>query len=123
MSPAKKSSRGTAQRTSLRHVMHRTLIGAEAVLVLGVAKDWIWRQVMASTLPGWGKVALSMITTVGLFGGLFLIVRRMAVRGMWKTHHVAQGMPVFLPTLLLHAALLAVLFVLYARILGVRPFG
>jgi hypothetical protein len=123
LSPAKKSSRGSAQRTSLRHVMHRSLIAAEAVLVLGVAKDWIWRQVMASTLPGWGKVALSMLTTVGLFGGLFLVVRRMAVRGVWKTHHAAQGMPVFLPTLLLHAALLAVLFVLYARILGIRIFG
>ncbi len=100
-------------------MLHRSLIGAEAVLVLGVAKDWVWRQVMTSALPGWGKVALAMVTTVGLFGGLFLVVRRLAVRGVWKTHHAAQGMPVVLPTLLLHAALLGVLFVLYARILGI----
>lgn len=118
LSPARKSARATAARTSLRHVLHRTLIGAEAVLVLGVARDWVWRQVMASTLPNWGKIALAMATTVGIFGGMFLIVRRMAVRGMWKTHHAAQGLPLFLPTLLLHAALLGVLFVLYARILG-----
>lgn len=111
-----RSSRG-AGRT-----LHRTLIAAEAVLVLGVVKDWGWRQVMASSLASWSKVALSMALTVGLFGGFYVVLQRFLARGVSGTHRAAQGMPVVLPTLLVHVALLAVLFLLYARMLGVQVF-
>ncbi len=103
-------------------MLHRGLIAAEAILLLGVAKDWIWRQVLASALPNWGKVVIAMATTVGILGGFYLVLQRFLARSMSKTHQVASGLPVFWPTLLLHVALLAVLFVLYARILGVTVF-
>lgn len=102
---------------SLARTLHRALITAEAVLVLGVAKDWIWRQVLASTLPAWGKVVLAMVTTVGVFGGFYLIAQRLLARGVSSTHKAASGLPVIWPALLVHAVLLYVLYLLYARML------
>jgi hypothetical protein len=104
----------------LRQRLHRGLIAVEAVLVIGVLKDWIWRQVRVSDLPSWDKVLFAMATTVGLFGGLFLALQGWAARGVSKTHQAARGLPVALPTLLIHAALLFVLFLLYAWMLGIR---
>lgn len=117
MSPAKRSgSRGTLRS------LHRALIAAEAILVLGVAKDWVWRQVLASSLANWGKVVLAMITTVGILGGFYLVLQRILTSSMSKSHQVAASLPLLWPTVLLHAALLGVLFVLYARMLGVTVF-
>lgn len=118
MSPAPRSG----ARRSAGRTLHRTLIAAEAVLVLGVIKDWGWRHVMASSISNWGKVALAMLTTIGLFGGFYLIVQRLMLRSVSKTHDVAKGMPVVLPTLIVHAVLIFVLFLLYARMLGIAVF-
>lgn len=115
MSPAKK-------KQSLGRTLHRALIAAEAVLVLGVVKDWGWRQVMASSLANWAKVVLAMATTIGLFGGFYLVVQRFMTRGVSSTHRAASGLPVVWPTLLVHAVLLFVLFLLHARMLGVSVF-
>jgi len=112
VSPVRNSARGGSGRT-----LHRTLIAAEAVLVLGVVKDWGWRHVLDSSLANWGKVALAMLLTIGLFGGFYVVLQRFLARGVSRTHQAAGVLPVFWPTLIVHAALLFVLFLLYARIL------
>jgi len=115
----KKTLRSGGSRGFARS-LHRGLIAAESVLVLGVAKDWLWRQVLASSLSNGTKVALAMITTVGIFGGFYLVAQRLMTRSVSKTHQAAGALPVFVPTLLVHVALLFVLFLLYARMLGLH---
>jgi hypothetical protein len=58
-----------------------------------------------------------MALTIGLFGGFYLILQRFLARGVSKTHQAAAGLPVFWPTLIVHAVLIFVLFLLYARML------
>jgi len=117
LSPARKPARSSSSG-GIARTLHRALIAAEAVLVLGVVKDWGWRQVLASSLANWAKVAIAMATTVGLFGGFYLVVQRFMTKSVSKTHQAASVLPVFLPTLFVHGALLFVLFLLYARMLG-----
>ncbi len=120
MSPARKPARsgsGGGSRGGFGRTLHRSLIAAEAVLVLGVVKDWGWRQVLESSLSNQAKVALAMATTVGLFGGFYLVLQRFMARGVSKTHQAAAGLPIFWPTLIVHLVLLGVLFLLYARML------
>ncbi|MCY2961694.1 MAG: hypothetical protein NTY35_16155 [Planctomycetota bacterium] len=118
MSPARKSTR-SGSGGGFGRTLHRSLIAAEAVLVLGVVKDWVWRQVVASSFANWTKVAFAMATTVGIFGGLYLVVQRFMARGVSKTHQAASGLPVVVPTFVVHGILLFVLFLLYARMLGI----
>jgi len=122
LSPSRKGGSSRSGARGLGRSLHRALIAAEALLVLGVVRDWVWRQVLASSFANWTKVVIAMVITVGLLGGFFLLAQRLLARGVSKTHQAAAGLPFALPTLLLHAALLAVLFVLYARMLGVTVF-
>jgi len=98
---------------------HRGLIAAEAVLLVGVLKDMLGVQLKASALPGWAKVLLVMGLTLGLLGGLFLAVQKLTTRGVAKTHEVMQALPLPVPLLAIHIAVLAGLFVLYARLLEI----
>jgi hypothetical protein len=126
MSPARKAASGSgggARRPSLGRTLHRALVTAEAVLVLGVVKDWAWRQVLGSSLPAWGKVVVAMVTTIGIFGSFLVVAQRLLARGVNTTHKAASGLLVVWPALLVHAALLFVLFLLYARMLGLTVLG
>jgi hypothetical protein len=97
------------------------LIAAEAVLLIGLAKTLLEARVLAMQLPNWGKVLFVMVVTLGVLGGLLLIVQKLTMRGMAKTHAVLKAaMPV--PYVLVHAAIFAGLFLLYAHYLGLRVF-
>ncbi|MDZ4772619.1 MAG: hypothetical protein SGI72_05735 [Planctomycetota bacterium] len=103
-------------------ISHRVLIAVEALLFLGVAKDWVFALLLRSSLPNWGKVALVMATTIGLFGGFFLVVGRLMSRTVKTTHKAAERLPFALPTLAIHGLLLFVLFLLYASMLKLSVF-
>jgi hypothetical protein len=107
------------QRTP-RFLRHRTLIAAEAVLLVGLAKDQVSGLVMASQLQNWAKVLFVMGSTIGILGGMFLVLGRIAQHGVSTTHDAVKVVPLPMPTLLVHAAAFAGLFVLYARILGLQ---
>lgn len=98
---------------------HRWWIAVEAVLLVGLAKDWVSRRVVDSSLPGAGKVLFVMAATIGLLGSLYVVVEAISSRGIDKTHAVAKRLPLSVPTLVFHLVVLAVLFVLYARTLNV----
>jgi hypothetical protein len=106
-------------RQRRRPSLHRLLVAAEAVLFLGVLRDWVWSLVRRSELANWSKVVLAMALTLGLLGGLIVVARALFVRGLARTH--AEAGRAAGTTLLLHLALLAVLFALYARMLGIDP--
>lgn len=94
---------------------HRRWIAIEAVLVVGLLKDWLAGQVVASGLPGAGKVLFVMAVTVGVLGGLYFFVERLTAKSVARTHAAARGFPVALPVVLVHAAILGALFLMYAR--------
>lgn len=100
----------------------RGLIAAEALLFLGVAKDWIFARLRESSFPNYGKVLLVMATTVGLFGGLFVLLQKFTHKTVRGTHKAAERLPVAVPTLAIHGILLFVLFLLYARMLRLAVF-
>jgi hypothetical protein len=117
-----RSNRGSTQGTLARIFSHRGLIAVEALLLMGVLKDWIFDQLRASSFPNYVKVLLVMGTTVGLFGGLFFFIQRLTARGVAHTHGLAKHMPIALPVTAVHALLLFLLFLLYARMLHLSVF-
>jgi hypothetical protein len=117
MANRSRSSRSSAPRI----FRHRSLIALEAMLVMGVAKDIIAARVLASTLPSYGKVLFLMGATVGLFGGLYVIVQRLSARGVEGAHAVARALPLPLPYWIAHAGVLAALYLLYAYMHGIKP--
>ena len=101
---AKKSS--SFAPTWLRH---RALLGGEAVLLVGVLQEFGGRFVQGSTLPNWGKVLFIMIMTLGLLGGLILLLRGLVGKALGKAH---DSTPI--PGFLMHLGAFAGLFFLYA---------
>jgi len=101
---------------------HRGLIAVEAMLVMGIVKDWIFEELRTSHFPNYAKVLFVMATTVGLFGGLFFVIERLTARGVATTHQAARRLPFVLPTTVIHGGLLFVLFLLYARMLRLSVF-
>jgi hypothetical protein len=125
MSAARSGSRASAGKSKgplARVFSHRGLIAIEAMLLMGVLKDWIFGELRASSFPNYAKVLLVMATTIGMFGGLFFVVQRLTARGVAHTHGLAKRMPVAVPVSAVHAALLFVLFLLYARMLHLTVF-
>lgn len=121
MGSAKGSSGSRSKRSGM--LSHRGLIAIEAMLLLGVVKDWIFERLVKSTFPNYTKVLLVMAVTVGLFGGLFLVVEKLTASSVVRTHQAAKRLPVAVPTLAIHGALLFVLFILYARMLHLAVFS
>lgn len=104
------------KRSSLlpRWLRHRTLLAAEGVLLIGLAQELLQRWVLGLDVPNGVKVAFVMAATVGVIGLLLVVVQRMVVNSLAKTHEVAKAMPLPTPVVLLHLAALIGLFYLYA---------
>jgi hypothetical protein len=113
MSPSKKSS--------FRIFRHASLVTVETLLLFGVLKDWITGLVRTTDLPNWGKVLFVMATTVGVFGSVFLVLEKMTHGGVARAHDAMRGR-VAVPTLVIHVVVLFLLFLLYARTLGLKVF-
>ena len=112
--PKKRSSR------PFRWLSHRGLVAAEALLVCGLAKDFLSAAVKSSSLAPSGKVLFVMAVTVGLFGGLFLFVERFTARTVAGGHKLARGLPFFVPYWIAHIAVLVALYFVYASHHGIR---
>jgi hypothetical protein len=110
-------ARAARKRSILRH---KSLIAVEAMLVMGLAKDVLGTRVKSSDLPSYAKVLFIMAMTVGIFGGLFVILERMSTRGMERAHAVAQSLPLPFSYWLAHAALFVALYFLYAYMNGLK---
>ena len=105
-----------SKRSSLlpRWLRHRTLLATEGVLLAGVAQELLQRWVMALDLPNAAKVAFVMAATIGVIGLFLVVVQKIVVNSLAKTHEVAKGMPIPTPVVILHLAVLLGLFYLYA---------
>ena len=115
--------RGPRKRGGARWLRHGGLVATEAVLLAALLKDWIEAAVLRSQgMPGWGKVLFVMGATVGVLGGVFFAVERLLRGGVARTHSALGALPLPVPGLVAHAVLLAALFLVYARHLGVRVF-
>ena len=113
---AKKSRRGVTP-VFLRN---RNLIAGEALLLMGLAKDFISdfiRSQPTATLPNWGKVLFVMATTIGVLGVFFAILEKITKDGVAKTHEVVKALPIPAPMLAIHGAVFVALFYLYAHLL------
>jgi len=103
-----------------RWLSHRALIAAEAVLLVGLLRDVVARAIKGSELGNHEKVLVSMALTVGVFSGLFLLVERLTARTVAGAHKAVRTATRVLPYWIVHAAILLVLFLLYANMLGLR---
>jgi hypothetical protein len=92
---------------------HRTLMAAEAVLVVGLLRGLLESSLKAGHLPNYAKVLFLMAGTLGLFGGMYLLIESITSAGLKQTHTLLKR--VSLPRIFVHAAVFAVLFVLYAK--------
>jgi len=101
-----------------RWLRHRSLISSEALLLVGVLRELLSHQIHAAPLPNWAKVLFVMTMTVGLFGGLFVLIQNLTAKTVGKTHDVVQAIPLPMPSVLIHVAAFVGLFFLYAKVLG-----
>ena len=92
----------------------RALVTAEAVLLVGAGQQLLSQQIERLHLPNWGRVLFTMATTVGVLGGVILLARSFAAKGVAQTHQVAKVLPIPAATWLLHIAAFCGLFALYA---------
>lgn len=106
--------KGSATPSWLRH---RALLGAEAVLVVGLAQELGGRFVQGSALPNWGKVLFIMIMTLGLLGGMILVMQGLVGKIIGKAYDTAP-----VPYALMHIGAFAGLFLLYALTWGLPVF-
>ncbi len=113
-------AKGDKRGRTPRFLRHRVLLSTEAVLVVALIKDWLSRWVKTQALPDWVKVLLVMACTIGLLGGLFLFAERITRGSVARTHQVVQALPLPTPYLLIHAAALFGLFLVYAHVHGYR---
>lgn len=90
---------------------HRSLLGAEAVLAVGLLQELGSRLLQGSTLPNWGKVAFIMIMTLGLLGGLILVMQGLIGKVIGKAYDAAPA-----PYVLMHLGAFASLIVLYSMV-------
>ncbi len=88
--------------------------------MVGLLKDWLSGRVIASNLPGAGKVLFVMAVTLGVLGGLYFIVEQLTAKSVARTHAAARVLPIGLPSILVHAAILGILFLVYARSLHIE---
>jgi hypothetical protein len=98
----------------LRWLKHRALVGAEAVLLVGILQQLLSQRLTAVTMPNALRVVITMAMTLGVIGGVFVIARAVAARGVHHTHLVAKALPVPLATWIAHGAAFFGLFLLYA---------
>ena len=101
-----------------RWLSHRGLVAAEAVLLVGILRDVVSHEIKEASLPNYGKVLLVMAMTVGVFGGLFLIVETLTARTVAGTHKAGRSITGVMPYWAVHAGILFVLFLVYAHMLG-----
>ena len=103
-----------------RWLSHRGLVAAEAVLLVGILRDVVSHAIKAAEMKNYEKVLLSMALTVGVFGGLFLFVEKVTARTVAGTHKAVRSVTRVLPFWIVHAAILFILFLLYANMLGLK---
>jgi hypothetical protein len=103
-----------------RWLSHRGLVAVETLLLVGILRDILTREVKASTLPNYGKVLFIMALTIGIFGGLFFFVERLTARTVAGTHKAVRSLTGVVPYWVVHAGILLILFLLYANLLGLR---
>ncbi len=99
-----------------RWLRHRGLITGEAILLVGVLQQVIQDRISELPLPNWGKVLWVMASTLGALGLVLFFAKDFALKGVAKTHDVAQALPLPTPTLLVHVAIYGGLFLLYAKV-------
>lgn len=99
---------------------HHWLVEAEAILLVGVVQELLQRLIKAQGWPKWSMTLWIMGCTLGLLGGLVMILRLIAKRAMAQTHQVARAMPILSP-LIIHLLVLAGLFFLYAWVWRLWP--
>jgi hypothetical protein len=100
---------------------HRRLIEVEAILLAGVAQELVQRKIKAMAWPHWGQTLWIMGCTLGMLGGLVLVLRAFAQGTVAGTHRAARRLPFRLPLLAMHGAALFALFVLYAWVWKLWP--
>ena len=107
--------------TGIFRGMHRWLVRTEAILVVGVAQELVQRLIKAQGWPRWGQTLWIMGCTLGMLGGLLLVLRTFATKTVSGTHQVARKLPFPAPLLLLHVAALPSLFLIYAWVWHLWP--
>ena len=100
-----------------RWLQHRRLIVVEATLAAGLAEEWAQNWLLRqSTIPWWARTLAVMAMFLGLLALVVAIIRNAARQGAATVSQVASL--TFIPRLLVHAALLALLFYGYAQTFG-----
>ncbi len=104
------------RRAPFRWLKHSTLVGAEAMLLVGAAQQLLSQRIGVVKMPNAARIVVTMAMVLGVLTGLNMLMRLIAHKGMSHTHDVAKALPIPAATVLAHCATFACLFLLYAVI-------
>jgi hypothetical protein len=102
------------RRAPFKWLKHSTLVGAEAMLLVGAAQQLLSQRMGAVHMPNPLRILVTMAMVLGVLTGLNMLMRLIATKGMSHTHDVAKALPIPAATVLAHLAAFACLFLLYA---------
>lgn len=101
---------------------HRQILTTEAVLLVAVGMELLQRWITDHhEVPWWAKTLDVMVVNAGLLGGVLLLLTAWMRGSLSGATRAVQAVPIPAPLLFVHLAVLAGLFVLYARIWGFWP--
>jgi hypothetical protein len=106
------SNKGGWKFTSL--IKQRTLIGAEAVLLVGILQQLLSQRLAALTMPNAVRILVIMAMVLGVIGGVVVLAKGLIKLGVEHTHSVAKALPLPMATVLAHLVAFCGLFLLYA---------
>ena len=117
-----RTSNGSPRKGARRVLSHGRLVAVEAVLLAAWLKTLLSEAIVASGMQSWVKVLVVMGMTVGLLGGLLLLLESLTREGVKHSHQFLRGLAGGASALWIHAGVLLALFLLYARMLHLKVF-
>jgi len=95
-------------------IKQRSLITAEAVLLVGVLQQLLSQELARIVMPDALRILMIMALVLGVIGGVVVLVRSLISSTVAHTHTVAKALPLPMATWIAHLAAFGGLFLLYA---------
>ncbi len=114
-SPAPRNGKPKA-RSWFWWLRHRALITGEAMLLVGALQQLLSQHLNAIPMANAARVLLTMAMVLGVIGGVFVLARLVAAKGMTHTHDLARALPIPAANAIAHLAAFFGIFCLYAWI-------
>ncbi len=117
-------SRSTSSIRLPSWLRHSQVLTTEAVLLVALGMELVQRWITGhQDVPWWVKTLEVMLVNAGMLGGLLLVLTGWAKGSLSSATRAAQALPLPAALALVHLAVFAGIFALYAHVWDFWPRG